>query len=237
MDFGSIYKITCLENNRIYIGQTKNKNERFKQHLYLLKLSKHYNKYLQEDYDKFGKSKFSYEIIEDNIDINNLLNRETYWINYYGGIENISTYNMLDNFTENNEMREAISVTLKNRIPWNKGIPCTIERKSKLSNSYKNLSESRKLEISNKIKDALKTSHPWKDKHHTQESKLKMSLAKKNMYNGENNPNFGNIKYDQDFIEQLYNDYIKFNNYNAVGRIYNMTGDSVRYYIKRYVKG
>ena len=39
-------------------------------------------------------------------------------------------------------------------------------------------------------------------KHHTQESREKMSISKKDMYNGENNPFFGK-KHSQENIEKM----------------------------------
>lgn len=42
-----IYKILCVENNKVYIGQTKNPNRRWRQHKSDLKLNKHRNKNLQ----------------------------------------------------------------------------------------------------------------------------------------------------------------------------------------------
>jgi group I intron endonuclease len=59
-----VYKITCLVNNKIYIGSSIDIDYRWKQHLYYLKGKYHYNPYLQRSFNKYGVDNFKFEIIE-----------------------------------------------------------------------------------------------------------------------------------------------------------------------------
>ena len=60
-----IYKITCIENGRIYIGQSKCVRNRWTGHKSALrKENGRTNALLQEDWDKFGESKFKFEVIK-----------------------------------------------------------------------------------------------------------------------------------------------------------------------------
>lgn len=79
-----IYKITCITTKKVYIGSTwKSFIKRFWQHEYELTTKRHKNKYLQNAWDKYGKTNFNFEIIESILDKNTLFEREQYWIDYY----------------------------------------------------------------------------------------------------------------------------------------------------------
>lgn len=69
---GGIYKITCIKNNKTYIGQTDYFVRRCSQHLKLLKNKKHNCKKLQEDVNIYGLDNFKFEII---VNENNLKKR------------------------------------------------------------------------------------------------------------------------------------------------------------------
>ena len=60
---GGIYKITCIKNSKIYIGQTDCFVRRCSQHLKLLKDQKHNCKQLQKDVNIYGLKNFKFEII------------------------------------------------------------------------------------------------------------------------------------------------------------------------------
>lgn len=59
-----VYKITCIVNNKFYIGCTKNIETRWKIHLYDLKKRLHHNGELQKDFSMYGEYMFTLEIIE-----------------------------------------------------------------------------------------------------------------------------------------------------------------------------
>jgi len=75
-----IYKITCLKNNKFYIGSTIDINIRLNGHTRLLRKNKHFNPYLQRAWNKYGEQNFKYEIIEIVNDIKNLSIREQWWL-------------------------------------------------------------------------------------------------------------------------------------------------------------
>lgn len=85
---GYIYKITNLQNNKIYIGKTTTCiQERFSKHIYEANTpnTKGYMFILHKAFRKYGINNFNIEQIEE-ID-NSLLNdREIYWINFYNSM-------------------------------------------------------------------------------------------------------------------------------------------------------
>lgn len=88
-----IYKITNIINNKIYIGQSINIEERFSQHKksYLQPYSKHYNCLIYRAFRKYGLENFRFEILEE-CKIEELSKKESFWIKYYNSYYN--GYNM-----------------------------------------------------------------------------------------------------------------------------------------------
>lgn len=66
-----LYKITCLKNDKIYIGESSNVLSRLGQHVSTLENNRHDCIELQKDFNKFGKKFFKFEALELN---NNYLN-------------------------------------------------------------------------------------------------------------------------------------------------------------------
>ncbi len=86
------------------------------------------------------------------------------------------------------EMREIVSKTHKNKIPWNKGIPCTDERKENIRNSLKG------------------KKHFWnKGVPHSKETRKKMSDAQK----GKLKPYMSKLNRDPEFIKKRLKGLIK----------------------------
>lgn len=77
-----IYKITNKLNNKIYIGQSNNIQRRFSEHQTKGSISR-----IPVDVaiQKYGKENFSFEVIEE-CPLNELNEKESYWINYYNSI-------------------------------------------------------------------------------------------------------------------------------------------------------
>jgi len=75
-----VYKIINNINNKFYIGSTKNFDTRKRDHIYRLKSKTHRNIYLQRAWDKYGEEGFKFEILEENIQKENLLIREQYFL-------------------------------------------------------------------------------------------------------------------------------------------------------------
>lgn len=83
-----IYKITNNINKKAYVGQSNDIERRFKEHCYKGEGSRIL---LDIAIQKYGKENFTFEIIEE-CKIEELNERETYWIKYYNTIE--SGYNL-----------------------------------------------------------------------------------------------------------------------------------------------
>ena len=88
-----IYKITNTLNGKVYIGQSINVQERFYEHKRKLRLQQHFNKYLQNAYNKHGEY-FEFEVIEE-CDVSELDKREMYWIGYYRSDDKQNGYNIM----------------------------------------------------------------------------------------------------------------------------------------------
>ena len=95
MSKSGIYKITCITNNKVYIGQSTNIQERIKDHKRRLKNNKHDNSYLQNSWNKHGKENFKFEILEICENNFKILNeREIYWINEYNALDRRFGFNL-----------------------------------------------------------------------------------------------------------------------------------------------
>lgn len=76
---GCIYIIRNTINDLVYIGQTTKTAEiRFKQHCKLLKSNK--NQMIYKAIELYGKDKFYYEVLEDNVDDELLNEKEEHYI-------------------------------------------------------------------------------------------------------------------------------------------------------------
>lgn len=147
-----IYKIINIINNRIYVGSAKNFYTRYCNHFYLLKKNKHFNKFLQNDFNKTGFEYFNFELIEIT-QINNLINTEQKYLNEYYDEQNIC-YNI----------RQIANSSLGKKI--------SDEHKEKISkaNKRKKLTEEHKQKLKGNPGNKA-----WTGKFHSIESKEKMS--------------------------------------------------------------
>lgn len=79
-----IYCIKNSVNDHCYIGQTINFIQRKSKHFRELEKNEHHNIPLQRAYNKYSKENFSIYIIENNVPLENLKEREDYWIDKMG---------------------------------------------------------------------------------------------------------------------------------------------------------
>lgn len=83
-----VYKITNGANGKFYIGSSSNTVARFCSHRSLLNKGTHPNLKLQNAWNKYGPSSFTFETIEK---CENVIEREQYWIDTLKPWYNIRT--------------------------------------------------------------------------------------------------------------------------------------------------
>lgn len=136
-----IYKIECLVNGKVYIGQSINIKQRWGAHLSNLKNNRHDNIRLQRAYNKYGKDNFIFEIIEEcNTNLDDV---EKYWICYF------------DSFNNGFNLTEGGKAIVKEAI-----------KKSKEKRTGKKISEDTKRKIGMAIKSgyengSISRNHDW----------------------------------------------------------------------------
>lgn len=161
-----IYRIRNLINGKVYVGSSKGIEYRCYEHRKDLRKNQHQNQYLQNAWNKHGEPNFVFEVVE-LCDMTVLLEREQWWINNTKCASRDLGYNLCevaDKPWMTQEVRDKISNTLKGNVPWNKGVPHTAEAKAKM--------RQKKLGIKG-------PAHSFYGKHHSEESKKKMSVSQK----------------------------------------------------------
>lgn len=128
-----IYKITCKENNRIYIGSAKNLNNRWLRHLNDLKNNKHVNIHLQRAFNKYGEGAFIFDIIE-KCEENSLFGREQYYLDNLKPEFNIGKNACGGDNLSNNPNKEDIINRIKETVNKNISSMTEEERKKKWGN-------------------------------------------------------------------------------------------------------
>lgn len=62
---GGVYKITCTPLNKVYIGRSKNINQRKAEHFSDLRNNVHKCKEMQKDFNQYGENAFTFSIAEE----------------------------------------------------------------------------------------------------------------------------------------------------------------------------
>ena len=88
-----IYKIENKVNGKVYIGQSIDIDTRWYNHRNELNGNRHCNEHLQNAWNKYGEHSFEFIIIEE-CTLDNIDEREIYWIDYYNSMDTGYGYNM-----------------------------------------------------------------------------------------------------------------------------------------------
>lgn len=158
-----IYKIENTVNNKVYIGQSKDIEARWYQHIHSLEHGWHDNRHLQNSWNKYGQSSFSFSVIE-LCEEDKLTEREQYWIDFYGGINSDKTYNAKDADCTgklSDESKRKISQSLLGNIPWNKGLTVDTDERVRqyVEHSKETFGGHHSEETKRKISDIIKQYH------------------------------------------------------------------------------
>lgn len=164
-----IYKITCLVNNKIYIGSSNNIYKRWNEHIWELNNYKHDNKHLQDAWNKYGKENFIFEVIEE-CSKDTKLEREQYYMDLYKTYNRDIGFNISRNALAPMEGRKHSEETKQHFSEIRKG-----KNIGKNNPMYgKRLSKETKQKISKASKGK---NNGFYGKHHTEKTKQKISLA------------------------------------------------------------
>lgn len=115
---GVIYKIENLINGKVYIGQTvRDVKRRLQCHKIKLQKEYHNNAHLQHAWNKYGEENFKSSIVE-TCTIDNIDDREKYWIKYYKELG--MSYNIEDggNYIKIIPLETRKKISIKSKEAW-----------------------------------------------------------------------------------------------------------------------
>jgi group I intron endonuclease len=92
--YGCIYKLTCLMNNKCYIGQTANFERRKKDHISKLSHQKA-NRYLQKDWNEYSEYNFEWKILGYCNSIEEIAETEAQCKLFFNSLDRNYGYNIL----------------------------------------------------------------------------------------------------------------------------------------------
>ncbi len=172
MDGFVIYKATNLVNGKMYIGKSKNFDERKKSHRRDTKNGDQV--YFHRALRKYGTENFDWQVIDQAETDQELDDKEKYWVQFYKSFDPQFGYNLTkggDGGSPNEETRRKIGTANKGKIR-------SIEVKEKLSVSHRgcrnnNYGKSPSYSTRKKLSLALLGCHP------TEETRQKMSESQK----------------------------------------------------------
>jgi group I intron endonuclease len=183
-----IYKITNQINNKFYIGSAIDFNKRFSDHVCSLNRRDHYNKKLQNAWNKHGKENFTFEIIEEVLDKSKLIEREQHYLDTLNPWYNVckSAGNTLGADFYNSKSFKQKMRKSKIESAYYKDVLCkprSDETKRKMSEAQKGrtLSKNHKAALKNawKNRNYSGENHPLYGKPRTDDVKKKISTTKK----------------------------------------------------------
>lgn len=200
---GYIYQILNKKDNKSYIGSTNNILTRKRKHFKALKDGIHHNEILQRAYNKYGIENFEFVILKEfeNISRDELYLIENEYVQNYESSKLKNGYNINDpaNKPPNNTGRKHTEETKKKMSEWQIGRQFTEEHKRNISLSLKGkcfFSDEAKKKMSERMKgnsyakgNKIIVSEETREKlriastgrKHTEETKLKIKIAKQNI--------------------------------------------------------
>ena len=197
MDNDKISGIYCIENiinHKKYIGQSIDIKYRWRKHINALNSNSHDNSYLQKSWNKYGQENFEFNIIE-KCTPDQLNEKEVFYIDYYNTLNRDFGYNLKTGGQNcptycTDEVRKKMSESIKRSYDNND----LRQRRSETTKQYWENPEN-KMRIT-------KENNVMFGKHHTDETKKKISDTKKSKQYEPHNKNFTKV-----FCEELNMEY------------------------------
>jgi group I intron endonuclease len=205
-----IYLIQNKLNYKVYVGQSWNIHERLTEHKRLLNKNQHPNRHLQFAWNKYGSDAFVFSVLCDLTFISDLDeshgqkildDAEILWIDYFGGENSDSTYNIKSGGSCGKysiEYRKRLSEDRKGKFSGKNnsmfGRHHTEESKAKMSENRKGKSAG--------------ANHPLYGKHLSDEAKKKISDANRGRVQSEEekakrNKTMQALRNTQEFSEKM----------------------------------
>lgn len=160
-----IYLMKNTKDNKVYVGKSTNINKRIANHLKSLKRNEHYNKHLQGAWNKDSEH-FIFSILEE-CTIENINEREIYWISFYQSNKMQYGYNKTDGGSGTigheltKEHKQKLREANKGQVPWIKGKKHkqeTIEKiKEKNKLAHLGVTPSNKIPVTQEMLDDFKS--------------------------------------------------------------------------------
>ena len=171
-----VYIIQNNVNKKVYVGSSVAAKYRINGHKSLLRRNKHYNRYLQDDYNKYGLEAFEFTVVEIGLEPSELFKMEEYY-----------TQKMQSNVSDG-------GYNIRKRVESNRGVKLSQEsrekiRQSKLGDKNPFFNKSHTEESRKKMSESRKgeNSH-WYGKELPDYVKKKISDTLKGKMSGVNNP-------------------------------------------------
>ena len=164
--------IYCIENTingKKYVGQSTDIKDRWRRHISELKKCKHDNSYLQDNWIVYGESAFRFYVLEE-CSPELLDKKEQYYIDYLDSMSYANGFNLTTGGKKGNTITEEIRQKMSKSVTESYTEELLEVRRQDALEYWSNPENKKRVLGENNV---------MYGKHHTEETKRKMSEAKK----------------------------------------------------------